>query len=85
MQAYGPNAPSNNTDVFYRFAGKVSSISINDVQTGASLSAGTATVTVYAGYGATNRSGTVNVTTANTSRITGGNNPFIGMVRIQTP
>jgi hypothetical protein len=85
VQAYGPNAPSNNTDVFYRFAGKVSSISINDVQTGASLSAGTATVTVYAGYGATNRSGTVNVTTANTSRITGGNNPFIGMVRIQTP
>ena len=84
IQAYGANAPSTSKDLFYRYFGRVGSISITDLQTGNDLASGTALVTIYAGLSASSRSATINVTSASTSTATGSNNPIIGMVRIQT-
>ena len=83
-QAYGTNAPIDNKDVFYRFTGKVGSIRIMDVQTNTPLAANKATVTLYTALSASSQSGSVNVSTADTTRLTIFNNPTIRMVRIQT-
>jgi hypothetical protein len=84
VQGYGANAPSTSKDLFYRYFGRVGSISITDLQTGSDLASGTASVTIYAGLNALSRSASLNASNANTSSATGSVNPIIGMVRIQT-
>jgi len=83
-QAYGSNAGSEYKDVYYRFSGKVGSISITDVRTKANLPSNTASVTIYTALSASSQSGAVNVSTANTTRLTIFNNPTIRMIRVQT-
>ena len=84
IQAYGANTNDENKDLFYRFTGKVGSIRITDVQTKADLPVNTATVTLYTALVANSQSGSVNVSTPNTTRLTVFNNPTIRMIRIQT-
>ncbi len=84
IQGYGANAPSTSKDLFYRYFGRVGSITITDLQTGSDLASGTASVTIYAGLNALSRSATLNASNTNTTSATGSVNPIIGMVRIQT-
>jgi hypothetical protein len=83
-QAYGPNASAEYKDVFYRFSGKVGSISITDVQTRANLATYTASVTIYTALSASSQSGTVNASSTDTTRLTIFNNPTIRMIRVHT-
>jgi hypothetical protein len=80
-QAYDTGTSNS---LFYRFTGKVGSIRIMDVQTNTQLAANKATVTLYTALSASSQSGSVNVSTADTTRLTIFNNPTIRMVRIQT-
>lgn len=83
-QAYGPNANADSKDQFYRYAGKVGSIRITDVQTNTALGINKATVTIYTALSARSQSGSVNASTADTTRLTVFTNPTINMVRIET-
>jgi hypothetical protein len=83
-QAYGPNATTENKDFFYRFAGKIGSIRITDVQSKTDLPTNKATVTLYTALNTNSQSGYVNASTADTTLLTIFNNPTIRMVRIQT-
>lgn len=83
-QAYGANVPIDNKNVFYRFTGKIGSIRIMDVQSNTQLALNKATVTIYTALSASSQSGSVNVSTSDTTRLTIFNNPTIRMVRIQT-
>jgi hypothetical protein len=82
IQGYGSNAV--NKDLFYRYDGKVGSIRITNLQTRSNLPNGSATVTIYPGLTTNSLSGSVTVTTANTTQLTTSNNPTIRMIRIQT-
>jgi hypothetical protein len=90
IQLYGSTQTSGafasfvNKDLFYRYSGKVGSIRMTDLGTANDLAAGTATVTLYAGLSVSSGSGTVTVSSADTSQITGSNNPTIRMIRITT-
>jgi hypothetical protein len=55
-----------------------------DVQSNTQLAVNKATVTIYTALSASSQSGSVNVSTADTTRLTIFNNPTIRMVRIQT-
>jgi hypothetical protein len=83
-QAYGTNVPIDNKNVFYRFTGKIGSIRIMDVQSNTQLALNKATVTIYTALSASSQSGSVYVSTSDTTRLTIFNNPTIRMVRIQT-
>jgi hypothetical protein len=83
-QAYGSNATTENKDLFYRFAGKIGSIRITDVQSKTDLPANKATVTLYTALNTNSQSGYVSASTTDTTHLTIFNNPTIRMVRIQT-
>lgn len=83
-QGYGPNASADSKDLYYRYTGKVGSIRITDVQTGTALATNKATVTIYTALSTTSQFGSVNATSADTTRLTVFNNPTIRMVRIKT-
>jgi hypothetical protein len=84
VQAYGSNVSAESKDQFYRYTGKVGSIRVTDLQTNTALATNKATVTVYTALNARSQSGSVNASSADTTRLTIFNNPTINMVRIQT-
>lgn len=79
-QAYDTGAANA---LFYRFTGKVGSVRITDVRTNANLAANKVTVTLYAALSTSSQSGSVSVSTADTTSLTIFNNPTIRMIRIQ--
>ncbi len=80
-QAYDTGVSNS---LFYRFTGKVGSIRIMDVQTNTHLTANKATVTIYPALSVSSQSGSVNVSTSDTTRLTIFNNPTIRIIRIHT-
>jgi len=71
-------------DLFYMFLGRIGSVRITDLN-GTDLPSGKASVTLYSAFnGRGTSSGTVKISTPDTTRLTRANNPIIRIVEINT-